>query len=379
MKSGKRSANYWANCVNTMQDHLLLTAGPTPISEEVKQILSHSMFYHRSEKFIQTYESVTHRLQYWLRTKNDVIILTGSGTAGMEATISNLFSPGDHVLVVENGKFSQRWSEIAEAFQLKVFRLVVPWGKSVGAEALVKNLTAIGSLKGIFLTHCETSTGALTDLEIIIPAIRHQTSALIVVDAISSAGILPLKPDDWGIDVIVSASQKGLGLPPGLAFVALNNRAWIFSEQSELPKYYLDLTRARQSFQLGRGALFTPAISLIFAADHVLSQIQQKGLENIWRERQSLAHQFRARLTELGLSLFPEIPADSMSVIKFEPSVNAKQVHAELKEKFGILVSRGQGQLAQKVIRVGHMTNIGEPELERCLSAIQTILSTKIG
>ena len=357
-----------------MNDYLLLTAGPVPISNNIKQILSQPFYYHRTDQFVRIYEEVTEGLQYLFRTKNDVLILTSSGTGGMEAAVTNFFSPEDQVLVVENGKFSERWSEIAAHYGVTVHRLSLEWGKSVTVEEITQKINEISLLKGVFFTHCETSTGALTDLETIVPIIRKKTNALIVVDAISSAGVLPLKMDDWGIDVLVSASQKGLGLPPGLAFVAVNNRAWVHSEQSDIPKYYLDLVRARQAWRLKRGAAFTPAIPLISAANLVLKNIKETGIESIWRTRKAIAEYFRAKIQELGLPVFPEIPADSLTVINCESLGNARDIASRLYNEFNIIVSRGQGQLAKKVIRVGHITNIGKKELDLFLKAMQIII-----
>ena len=271
-----------------MQKQLLLTAGPTPIDNQVKKILSQPITFHRTAKFIQTYNRLSDELKFLFQTKNDVVILASSGTGGMEAVIINLFSPGDKILVVENGKFSERWTSLAKTYKLEVNRLVIPWGKSVTPEQVEKKTKSLKSLKGIFFTQCETSTGALTKLETIIPQIRKHSSALIVVDAISSAAVVPLKFDDWGIDAAVTASQKGLGLPPGLAMVALSNRAWKQAEQSRLPGYYFDLIKTRESFNSGKGSPFTPAIPLILAADIVLQKIKKDGLENIWRQRHFL-------------------------------------------------------------------------------------------
>lgn len=332
------------------------------------------MIYHRGEEFIQSFNRVTKGLKYLFQTENEVIILTASGTGGMEAAISNLFSPGEFAIVVENGKFSERWSEIAEKFGLNVKRVKIPWGKSITIKEISDVIKVTPSLKAIFLTHCETSTGALTDLEKITPEIRKITSALIIVDAISSAGILPLKMDQWGIDVVVTASQKGLGLPPGLAMVALNKRVWRYIEQAELPRYYFDFTRARQALRLDRGSAYTPAIPLILAAEVVLNDMQQIGLENIWQMRKTVATTFREKINNLGLTIFPEIPVDSLTVIKIDTPFPANHVISQLKENYKIIVSRGQGPLSNKVIRIGHFVNVESEHLDHFLKTLKTIL-----
>ena len=358
-----------------MDEFLLLTAGPTPISPQVKKILNQSMAFHRSTEFIETFHNLTENLKYLFQTKNDVLILTASGTGGMEAAISNFFSQGDNILVVENGKFSERWSLIAESYKLNVNRLIIPWGKSVTVEQITQKLQSLPSLKGVFLTHCETSTGALTKLETIAPVIRKNSSALIVVDANSSATVHPLKMDEWGIDVAVTASQKGLGLPPGLSMVAVSSNAWNLAEGADLPKFYLDLNKARQSLNSGFGAAYTPAIPLILAADFVLREIEKEGLEKTWKKRKKMAENFRQKLTDLGFYLFPENPANSLTVIKTDHLSSCDQLPLILKEQFKIIVSKGQAQLANKVIRVGHMVNIDETDLKRFLDAFQAIIN----
>ncbi|MDZ7265064.1 MAG: alanine--glyoxylate aminotransferase family protein [candidate division KSB1 bacterium] len=353
---------------------LLLTAGPVPLSSAVRQALRQPMVYHRGRPFIELFQRVTAGLKYLFQTKYDVLLLTTSGTGAMEAVVTNLFSPGDAVIVVENGKFSERWSQIGEIFKLRVIRLKIPWGRSVSPDELLAAVRTTSSLKAVFLTHCETSTGALTAVEQLAPLIRQHTEALVIVDAITSAGVLPLKMDQWQIDVAVTASQKGLGLPPGLAMVALNHRAWRQVEQADLPRYYLDLTLARQSLRLERGTPFTPAIPLIVAADVVLQQIQEKGLEAIWQERKEVASDFRAKINRLGFAIFPECPADSLTVIAIPPPLLAEEIASQLRENFGIIVSQGQGQLINKVLRIGHFVNIHQNELNRFTTAFYEII-----
>lgn len=353
---------------------LLLTAGPAPISPAIQRIFNQPMIYHRSDEFVQIFKHLTENLKYLFQTEHEIIILTASGTGGMEALITNSFSPGDSVLVIENGKFSERWSQIAETFGLEVKRIKIPWGKSITAEAISKSIENTPSIKAIFLTHCETSTGALTDLETIVPQIRKLTSALIIVDAMSSAGVLPLKMDQWGIDIVVTASQKGLGLPPGLAIVALNKRVWRNIEQADLPRFYFDFARARQALRLNRGSAYTPAIPLILAADVVLNEFCQFGLENIWQKRKNTATRFRENITAVGLKIFPDQPADAMTVIKIEAPHQANQIVRLLKDRYGIIVSKGQGQLSDKVIRVGHFVNVEINQLIQFLEALKILI-----
>jgi aspartate aminotransferase-like enzyme len=359
--------------VKNFNQKLLLTAGPVPVSKAVQDILHQPMIYHRSKEFVEIFNRVTEGLKYFFQTKHDVVILTASGTGGMEAVVTNLFSPGDQVLIVENGKFSERWSQIAERFHLKLNRITIDWGKSVSIQDISNAIKQAPGIKGIFLTHSETSTGALTDIETIVPQVRKLTSALVIVDAVSSAGVLPLKMDRWGIDVAVTASQKGLGLPPGLTMIAINDRAWQFTEQADLPRYYLDFTRARQALRLNHGSAYTPAIPLIRAADIVLEDIQKTGIETIWQQRKQIASTFRDELHQLGFSIFPEIPADSLTVIEIDDPFEPQELIHKLRDQFGIIVSRGQGKLLTKVLRIGHLVNVGETELNQFLHAFKSI------
>ncbi|OQX88867.1 hypothetical protein B6D60_00870 [candidate division KSB1 bacterium 4484_87] len=355
-------------------DYLLLTTGPVPVSEEVRKIFSEQVLYHRSADFIEAFEHVVVGLKYLFQTENDVLPLTASGTGAMEAAVSNFFSPGDKVIVVSSGKFSERWREICQRFKLEVNEIALDWGKSITGEHLLREIAATPDLKGIFLTHCETSTGALTDLGKIIPTIRPHTDALIIVDAISSIPTMPFKMDVWGIDVAVTASQKGLGLPPGMAFVAVNSRAWIAAELAELPRYYLDLTKYRQAQRLKIGSAFTPAVPHIMAAKVILDKISGQTLPAIWREREAIAAFFRTELNKRNIFIFPQHPSNSLTVLDFQHSGEANQIIDRLKNEHHIIVSRGQAKLQNKIIRVGHLVNIGKNELQKFLEALDDVL-----
>ncbi len=357
-----------------MKNELLLTAGPVPLSAEIREILSRPMVYHRTPEFIKVYNRLSEGLKYLFQTKNDVLILATSGTGGMEAAVANFFSPGDEILVVENGKFSERWSEIAREFGFTVKALKLPWGKSPTLEQIIRAMDKYPLIKGIYFTHCETSTGALTDLATIVPKIRNRTDGLIIADVITSAGILPLKQDEWGVDVVVGASQKALGLPPGLSMISLNDRAWEYAEQAKSPCYYLDLKRAKKAYNSQKGAAYTPVIPLIFAADHVIGKLQKTGIEKNWKRRHEIAQWFRDEILGLSLSLFPEYPADSLTVIDVASKMNPKKMISHLKQNYKITVSGGQGKLSDKVFRVGHMVNVDESHLNVLLDSLKKIL-----
>ncbi|NOZ61161.1 MAG: alanine--glyoxylate aminotransferase family protein [Calditrichaeota bacterium] len=358
-------------------DFLLLTAGPVAVAEEIRNIFSQPMVYHRSADFVDIFNQVTEGLKYLFQTENDTIILTSSGTGAMEAGVTNFFSPNDRVLIASNGKFSERWKEICLKYRLEIAEISLPWGKSVNRDQLLQAIKAQSDLKGIFLTHCETSTGAVTDLSKIVPEIRPHTDALIIVDAISSIPALPFQMDSWGIDVAITASQKGLGLPPGMAFVAVSPRAWVAAELAELPRYYFDLIKYRQAHRLKIGSAFTPSALHVLAAKFALDKIAAQTLPAIWREREAIATFFRGELAKRNISIFPEYPSNSLTALDFQNIAPANEIIRELHDKRRIIVSRGQGKLQNKIIRVGHLVNVGKNELKKLLDALDAILAER--
>ncbi len=356
-------------------DYLLLTAGPVQVDDEIRAILKQPLKYHRSADFIKIYNQVTADLRYLFRTEHETLILTSSGTGAMEAAVTNFFSPGDKVIVVANGKFSERWKIICRAYQLEISGISIPWGKSVSKDQLLRQIQKTENLKGIFLTHCETSTGALTDLQKIVPEIRAHTEALVIVDAISSLSVVPFYMDKWGIDIAVVASQKGLGLPPGLSFIAVNQRAWVAAELAELPRFYFDLIKYRQAERLQIGSAFTPSVPLVIAAKLALEKIKRKSLPVIWEERERIAANFREQILKRDIPIFPETPSNSLTVLDFQHDNIANKIISDLREKYRIVVSGGQSKLQGKVIRVGHMTNVSEKDLSKFLAALDEILA----
>ena len=332
------------------------------------------MIYHRSLKFIDAYQQVSDGLKYFFQTDSDVLILNSSGTGAMEAAISNFFSPGDKIFVAINGKFSERWKIIGQRFNLEVLALEMPWGKAIPSEQLLEKVEANGDIKGIFLTYCETSSGELLNLETLSRQIRSLSDALLIVDGISAIPTMPFFMDKWGIDIAIAASQKGLGLLPGLAFIAVNSKAWVAAELAELPRFYFDLIKYRQADRLAIGSPFTPSIHHILAANQALKTIREKSLTAIWKEREEVASYFRGEIEKRGIRLLPENPSNSLTVLDFSQNKLAGYVIEALRENYKIVVSGGQGKLRGKIIRVGHMANVSKKELDRFLNALDEIL-----
>lgn len=353
----------------------LFTAGPVHVPQRIQKELGKPILYHRDPEFLAIFHEVVTGIQYLLQTKNEILIFTASGTGGMEAVIVNLFSKGDRVLIIEQGKFSARWVELCICFGLFVEKIELSWQESVTVDHIKNVLKNSSNIKAVLLTHCETSTGALNDVESIAKAIHKDSKALIVVDAISTAGVIPFKMDKWGIDVVITSSNKGLMNPPGLVFIALNSRTWKFIEQSDLPKYYFSFLKAKNSYITGLGSPFTPAISLIYGVHQGISDIKQKGLEDLWNHHHNIAHAFRTAIRTMGLEILPNQPSDSLTVIKIPPPLEANRISTLLKEKFNLVISKGQGNLNNRVIRIGHLGEVKSEDLVEVISALETILS----
>ncbi|MDZ7261386.1 MAG: alanine--glyoxylate aminotransferase family protein [candidate division KSB1 bacterium] len=355
----------------------LFTPGPTPVPESVVQRMTEPIIHHRSQEFSQVFQEVTEGLKYLFQTAQEVLTLTTSGTGGMEAAVVNLLSSGETALVVEGGKFGQRWSEICRAYGVQVEPIMVPWGEAVTPQEVVTRLKRLSKVRAVFLTHSETSTGVATDIEEVARVVREHSDALIVVDGISAVGALPMKMDAWGLDLVVSASQKGLMLPPGLAFVAVGSRAWNQVKKANLPRYYLCFQKARDALARGTTA-FTPAISLILGLQQALRMIQKRGLEQLWRDHQIMAEAIRKGITALGLELFAKSPSNALTAVRLPQGLDGKVLLSRLKEDFGITIAGGQGPLKGKIFRIGHVGYFDPLDAIAILSALETTLK-KLG
>jgi len=360
--------------MNTNKKFRLFTAGPVSVSPEVLNEICQPLLYHRDAEFLSIFREVIAGIQFVLQTKNDICLLTASGTGGMDAIVVNLFSPGDHVLVVEQGKFSARWSEICKAYGLKIKSFLLPWGNSVEGDQIKNILQLEPDIKAVLLTHCETSTGAINDIAAISREIRDISDVLIIVDAISTIGAVPFKMDEWKIDVTVFSSNKGLKTPPGAAFIALNDKAWAFVKTANLPKYYFDFKKYQRAIQNGIGTPFTPPVSLIRGIHKAILSIKKLGLQKFWENHRKMALAFRSAIQSMGLEIFPANPSDSITVIKIPSELNVDLIKFLLKEKYQMIVSGGQGQLKDNVIRIGHLGEMTHTDLKDFLLALEQIL-----
>lgn len=331
----------------------LFTPGPVEIPVRILRAMSQVPPHHRTDAFRATFKQVSEDLKWLHRTAGEVLMLAASGSGAMEACVVNLLAPGDRALAIVGGKFGERWANLCKAYGVPCDVVEVPWGHAVDAAEVAKRLDADASIKAVFATQSETSTATLHDVEALAKVTRARGRRL-VVDAITGVGVHPLPQDDWGVDVVVTGSQKGLMSPPGIATVSLAPWALDAIEGERLPRFYWDLRKARKSLPAGESA-FTPAVSLTFAVGEALAMMKEEGLENVHRRHARLAAAVQAGARALGWSLFSKSPAHGVTAIEPPAGVDASAVVKRLREGHGITVAGGQDHMKGKMIRVGHM------------------------
>ena len=350
----------------------LYTPGPTQIPQRILRAISRPLIHHRSEEFKELFEGIRERLKYPFQTQNEIFILTSSGTGAMEAAIANLFSPGEKVLVIEGGKFGRRWTGISRAFGLDVVRLPVELGEAADPEE-VKGIVAQGKgISAVLATLCETSTGVVEDIRGLGRALQG-SAALLIVDAVSGLAVDELRPDEWGVDVVVSASQKGLMLPPGLSFLSLSPRAWERVERSSSPRYYWDL-REYSGFAQRGVTPYTPAISLFFGLQEVISMFEEEGMEGVWARHRRLAQATRRGIEALGLRPFSHRPSNGLTAVRIPADLDGERLLDVLKSDFGVLLAHGQEELRGRIFRLAHMGWIAEGDILRVIGALELAL-----
>jgi aspartate aminotransferase-like enzyme len=355
-----------------MIKHYLLSPGPTPIPNEVALAMSETMIHHRTPQFNKIFAEARERLKKLFGTTNDVLMLASSGTGAMEASVANLFSPGDKVLVVNGGKFGERWLNIANAYGLKPVELKVEWGQAVKVADIEKQLTATADIRGVMIQASETSTTVLHPVKEIAQLIKN--GPLFLVDGVTAVGVISLPLDDWGIDALVTGSQKALMLPPGLGFVAFSDRAWEKTKQAKLPRFYFDLNLERKNQQKGSGA-FTPAVSLIFGLRASLEMMEREGLEKVYARHARMCRATRAAATALGLKLLaPQSPSPAATGLYLPDAIDADQVLDYLRDKMNVTLAEGQDQLKGKVIRIAHVGYMGAFDVITAIAALEMAL-----
>ena len=351
----------------------LLTPGPTPLYPPALHAMMAADIHHRTEAFRKVYSACLADLKEVMGTSNDVLMFAASGTGTMDASVSNLFSARDKVIVCSAGKFGERWAEIAKAYNLDANVLTAPYGDVVTPDRVAAALAADPAIKGVFVQASETSTGVIHDVRAMAQAVA-KTPAILVVDAITGLGTMPLDIDGWGIDVCIGGSQKAFMIPPGLAFLSISPKAWKLGETSNLPHYYFNLKKEKKSGDAGESS-WTPAIAMILAMAEALKYVKQIGMANLIVNAQMLAQATRAAVTALGLQLFsPGSPGSSVTAVKAPAGMDSGVIVKEFKNRFGAIIANGQGSMKGQIFRLAHLGYFDFADLFATIAGLEIIL-----
>ncbi|WP_320666666.1 alanine--glyoxylate aminotransferase family protein [Prochlorococcus sp. MIT 1307] len=362
-----------------MQDKLtLMIPGPTPVPEKVLRALGKHPIGHRSKEFQSIVSHTSEQLKWLHQTNNEVLTITGSGTAAMEAGIINTLSRGAKVLCGDNGKFGERWVKVAKAFGLQVEVVKAEWGCPLDPE---KFQTALNEdknkeIQAVILTHSETSTGVINDLQTISKYVQTHGRAITIADCVTSLGACNVPMDEWGLDVVASGSQKGYMIPPGLSFIAMSERAWQAQQTSDLPKFYLDLEPYRKT-AANNSNPFTPAVNLYFALEAALEMMQEEGLEAIFTRHARHRSATQAGIKAMGLTLFAKEGHGSPAITAVLPErIDSETIRKIVKQKFDILLAGGQDHLKGKIFRIGHLGFVSDRDVLTAISSIEASLQS---
>jgi aspartate aminotransferase-like enzyme len=352
----------------------LLTPGPTPLYPPALHAMMASDIHHRTEDFRKVYRSCLADLKEVMGTSHDVLMFAASGTGAMDAAVSNLFSRGDKVIVCSAGKFGERWAEIVKAYGLEATVISEPYGKVVTPAQVEAALAHEPAAKAVFVQASETSTGAAHDVRAMGRAVA-QTNAILIVDAITGLGTMPLDIDGWGLDVVIGGSQKAFMITPGLAFLSISPKAWKFTETSTLPHYYFNLKKEKKSGDAGESS-WTPATALILALGESLRYIKQLGMAKLVENAQMLAQATRAAAISMGLELFaPDSPASSATAVKAPPGMDSGIIVKEFRNRFGAVIANGQGSMKGQIFRIAHLGYFDFADLFAVIAELEIILN----
>ncbi len=357
-----------------MKKYHLMAPGPTPVPSNVLLAMAQPMIHHRTPEYEALFVEVRAGLKKLFQTAQDVVPFTCSGTGALEAAVVNTLSAGDRVAVVQAGKFGERWVEIARAYGLDVLELASPFGGTVSPARVEEALAKYPGIKAVLTQHSESSTGVLHDVRGY-AAVTAKHPAILIVDAVSSLAIADLQMDAWGVDVVVAGSQKGLMLPPGLAFCALSDKAWAKTKTSTLPKYYFNITDERK-FVAKNEAHFTPAVSIVVGLREVLRMIESEGLANVFRRHDRLARATRAGVEALGLEVFAKAtPSPALTPVVSPRGIDSETIVAAYSQAHNITIAGGQGEMKGKLFRLGHMGYADEFDVIVALAALEQVLA----
>ena len=352
-----------------MKKSYLFAPGPTPIPPQALLEMAKPIDYHRTTESAQLIRSVAKQLQHVFQTQNQVLMLTCSGTGALEATVVNLLSPDDQVIVIRSGKFGERWGEICSAYGVNFQPIDIEWGHSIDPKQVESMLHKMPNCKVVFSTLCETSTGALHDIQGL-GQVLDKFDSLLVVDAVSALAADNLEMDNWGVDVVVSASHKGLMTPPGIGLIALSDKAWQATNQSNLPKFYFDLQKALDSAQSG-STPYTPAVTFISALNQSLTLICHEQIKNVLARHSRLAEATRNGIRALGFDCFAQSPANTVTSIRLPNEIDGQTFVKTMRKRHGVTYAGGQAQLSGKIIRIAHLGWVTEQDVVIALAALE--------
>ncbi len=359
----------------SMKKNHLLTPGPTQIPPNVLARFAEPIIHHRTPAFQVIFEEVKNDLKYLFQTQQDVLMLTCTGTGAMDAAVCNLFKKGDTVITINCGKFGERWTKIAQAYGLKAAEIKTPTGEAVSPAQVEQAVAANPGAKAILFQASETSTGVVLPTKEIC-AIARKAGMISVCDAITALGVFPLPMDEWGIDVLITGSQKALMIPPGLAMIALSDKAWTMAETADLPHFYFDLKKERKGLSTNQTA-WTPAISLIQGLRESLRMIREEGLENLYRRHEKLARATRHAVQHLGLELLsPKAPSNAVTAVKVPAAItDGKKILKVLRDQHGVTLIGGQDELEGKIIRLSHFGYCDKFDIITAIAALELVLN----
>jgi aspartate aminotransferase-like enzyme len=352
---------------------LLLAPGPTPVPARVRLAMAQPMFHHRTPQFSALFAEVREGLRQLYQTEEDVLVLASSGTGAMEAAVANCFNAGDEVVVVNGGKFGERWLKLASTFGLKPIEVRIEWGRAVRPDQVAQALDEHPKARGVLMQGSETSTSAVHPIEPV-AAVTRDRDALLVVDGITAVGVYDIPMDRWGVDVLITGSQKALMLPPGLAMIALSKRAWGRVEKTTQPRYYFDLLRERTN-QAKNTTAYTPAISLVIGLREALAMMREEGFPNVFARHERLARATRAAAAALDLRLLaPDNPSPAVTGVYVPSDVDGGKLFAFLRDKMRVAFAGGQDHLKGKILRIAHLGYMGAFDVVSAIAAVEMAL-----
>ena len=357
-----------------MLKRYLLTPGPTQVPQDVLLRMAEPLIHHRTPEFSQIFGEIQELLRWLFQTSQEVLVLSSSGTGAMEAAVVNTCSPGDCVIVVNGGKFGERWLKICTSLGLVTKEVKVKWGEAVTADAVAAALQEAPSTKVVFMQASETSTTVLHPVEDI-AALTRDSATILVVDGITAVGATNIPMEKWGIDVLITGSQKALMLPPGLAFLALSPKAWDRTKTARLPRFYFDLVKERKE-QAKKSTAFTPAIALILGLHKVLEKMHADGLQRIWKRHQDLMNATRGAIEALDLSLLASThPSPAATGVLLPPRLDGTALLSYMRDGMGVDIAGGQDHLKGKIVRISHIGYVGPFDIITAVSCLEMALA----